>query len=189
MLDTDAKWDFLGDAAANFDAEPVGGASADEDLDTHEEEAPTEELRALTETHYDLTALPPKISPLRPAHDVLNRIRWDQSLDVKDYVVGYDDRFLGKLEMGVESWSNEKTEEEWIPMHRVVYFKRISDGAIVWDRRIALDTVFGSGRGDFTPVVLVEEVEPEVKEESKDETKEVVVEEAETSVEQAKESD
>src|SRR5690606_3929250 len=97
-----------------------------------------------------------KTSPLRPAHDVLNRLKWDSTYDIKDYVVGYDDRFLGIMEMGVEAWQSELTGEEWIPMHRVVYFKKVSDGMIIWDRRLALDSVFGSGRGSFTPKIIPE---------------------------------
>ncbi|RPA82128.1 hypothetical protein BJ508DRAFT_414376 [Ascobolus immersus RN42] len=174
-LDNNQTWDFLGDAST-FSTDST-------DLDLEEApsrpEEPNEDLKALESTSYDLASLPPKTSPLRPAHDVLNRLRWDQSYDVRDYVVGYDDRFLGIMEMGVEAWSNEKTEEEWIPMHRVVYFKRVSDGVIVWDRRVALDGVFGSGRGMFEskPVERVEEEVSKAGEEGDENERKEVAEE------------
>ena len=34
-----------------------------------------------------------------------------------------------------------------IPQHRIVYFKRVSDGEIIWDKRKKIDLVFGSGVG------------------------------------------
>jgi hypothetical protein len=61
-------------------------------------------------------------------------------------VVGYLDRFGGNLEMRVSSWLNESTEEDWIPQHRIRYFKRLRGGdeEIVWDRLARVDRVFGS---------------------------------------------
>ena len=39
------------------------------------------------------------------------------------------------------------TDEEWIPQHRIVYFRRKGDelGRKVWDREKRLDRLFGSG--------------------------------------------
>ncbi|KAL7270616.1 hypothetical protein RUND412_006673 [Rhizina undulata] len=85
---------------------------------------------------------------LRPAHDVMNRIRWDSGYDIGDYIVGYEDRFLGRKEMALEKWKMEQTEMDFVPMHRVVYFKRKSDGVFVWDRDGRRDLVFGSGEVD-----------------------------------------
>lgn len=84
---------------------------------------------------------------LRPASDILSRLRWDPDLDSSDYVVGYIDRFLGIKETGLDSWKSEQTDEEFIPQHRIVYFKRKSDGVRVWDRETRLDLIFGSGVG------------------------------------------
>lgn len=81
----------------------------------------------------------------RTAADVLNRLRWDPSLDSADYVVGYEDRFLGAMEKGLDAWKLEQTHEEFIPQHRVLYFKRKSDGIVVWERRTRKDLLFGSG--------------------------------------------
>ncbi|KAI4157852.1 MAG: hypothetical protein L6R39_000581 [Caloplaca ligustica] len=91
-------------------------------------------------------------TPLRPAHDVLNRIRHDSHLQVSDYVVGYRDRHVGIMEKAVEDWSVEGVEEEeFIPLHRIVYIKRLSDDHIVWDREKRIDEVFGSGMSAERP--------------------------------------
>lgn len=85
----------------------------------------------------------------RSAQDVLDRLRWDHSLDLTEYHVGYLERFEGIKEMPVVSWIKDFTDEEWIPQHRIKYFKRSVPGAdseIVWDRDARIDTVFGSGR-------------------------------------------
>ncbi|KAL1967186.1 hypothetical protein VTN77DRAFT_3477 [Rasamsonia byssochlamydoides] len=82
---------------------------------------------------------------LRPAGDILNRLRWDPSLDSSDYLVGYEDRFTGIREMVIYRWKSEQTDEEFIPQHRIVYFKRKSDGVVVWDRTTRRDDIFGSG--------------------------------------------
>ncbi|TPX15005.1 uncharacterized protein E0L32_004835 [Thyridium curvatum] len=82
---------------------------------------------------------------LRSALDVLSRLRWDPNLDSSDYIVGYEDRFTGAREKPLEQWKSEQTDEEFIPQHRVLYFKRQSDGVIVWERRTRKDELFGSG--------------------------------------------
>ncbi len=82
---------------------------------------------------------------LRSAVDVMNRLRWDPSLDSSDYIIGYDDRFLGAKEKPLDLWKSEQTDEEFIPQHRILYFKRKADGEIIWDRRARKDVVFGSG--------------------------------------------
>ncbi|KAI0428286.1 hypothetical protein F5Y09DRAFT_291584 [Xylaria sp. FL1042] len=81
----------------------------------------------------------------RSSADVINRIRWDPNMDSGDYIVGYEDRFLGTKERALDAWKSEQTDEEFIPQHRILYFKRKSDGVIVWDRKERRDTVFGSG--------------------------------------------
>ncbi|KMU72186.1 hypothetical protein CISG_00495 [Coccidioides immitis RMSCC 3703] len=82
---------------------------------------------------------------LRPAADILSRLRWDPNIDSGDFVVGYDDRFLGSLEIPLDNWKTEQTDEEFIPQHRILYFRRKSDGVVIWDRESKKDLVFGSG--------------------------------------------
>jgi len=43
---------------------------------------------------------------------------------------------------------SEVTDEEWIPQHRIKYFKRVDEtghGEIVWDREKRMDKIFGTG--------------------------------------------
>ncbi|KAI9703595.1 MAG: hypothetical protein M1836_007365 [Candelina mexicana] len=93
------------------------------------------------------TVNPPVIvaRKLRPAIDVLNRLRWDPTVDESDYLVGYEDRFLGIREIPLDRWKGEQTDDEFIPQHRIVHFKRKSDGEVVWEKERRLDRVFGSG--------------------------------------------
>ncbi|KAJ4300429.1 hypothetical protein N0V88_003104 [Collariella sp. IMI 366227] len=85
-----------------------------------------------------------KTKKFRTAADVMNRIRWDPQLETSGYLVGYEDRFLGAQEKELEAWKSEQTDEEFIPQHRILYFKRKSDGQKVWDRRTKYDEVFGN---------------------------------------------
>ncbi|CAK7218406.1 hypothetical protein SEUCBS140593_003536 [Sporothrix eucalyptigena] len=87
----------------------------------------------------------PSAGKFRTAQDVIKRLRWDPHLDRSDFIVGYEDRFLGAREKALEGWKTEQTDEEFIPQHRILYFKRRSDGVVVWDRRTRKDDVFGSG--------------------------------------------
>lgn len=54
------------------------------------------------------------------------------NISIEQYEVGYLDRFLGMLEIGLQEFL--RTE---IPKHRIQYFKR--NGKIVWDRRSRID--------------------------------------------------
>lgn len=79
------------------------------------------------------------------AADVVNRLIWDPAFDAADYLIGYEDRFEGRLETGVRSWKRDLADEEFIPQHRILYIRRRSDGEVVWDRRRRIDRVFWSG--------------------------------------------
>ncbi|KID61949.1 DUF455 domain protein, partial [Metarhizium hybridum] len=82
---------------------------------------------------------------LRTAADVMNRLRWDSAIDASNYLVGYEDRFTGAKEKALEQWKSEQTDEEFIPQHRILYFKRKTDGFFVWERSARIDHIFGSG--------------------------------------------
>ncbi|ETI19864.1 hypothetical protein G647_08878 [Cladophialophora carrionii CBS 160.54] len=75
---------------------------------------------------------------------------WDKDLDITEYVVGYLERFEGIKEMPAKNWISESTDEEWIPQHRIKYFKKICEGGdhdVVWDREARVDKIFGTGAG------------------------------------------
>ncbi|KAL3493496.1 hypothetical protein BJX62DRAFT_82097 [Aspergillus germanicus] len=124
------------------------------EADPLNDEGPQQRLPIRTRTQPSTTSPTPG---LRPASDVLSRLRWDPNIDIDDYIVGYDDRFLGEREMPVAQWKAELTDEAFIPGHRILYFRRKSDGVKVWDRERRLDLVFGSG---VTGGGLVGEMDP-----------------------------
>jgi uncharacterized protein (UPF0248 family) len=64
---------------------------------------------------------------LKGADEIINRIKWDKSQDKDDFVIGYEDRFLGIMEITFAQF--EKAD---IPMHRIKHFKK--KGEVVWDR-------------------------------------------------------
>ncbi|KAL7785247.1 hypothetical protein V8C37DRAFT_323238 [Trichoderma ceciliae] len=133
----------------------VGDTDLDEDTDSEEinesdseTDASNKEFRALktgiSKPSREVVK-PPGAGKFRSAVDVLNRIRWDAGMDSSDYLVGYEDRFIGAQEKALDNWRTEQTDEEFIPQHRILYFKRKSDGVTTWDRRSRVDTIFGSG--------------------------------------------
>ncbi|KAL5049626.1 hypothetical protein BDW71DRAFT_204331 [Aspergillus fruticulosus] len=83
------------------------------------------------------------------SRNILNRLIWDESFDSTDFVIGYEDRFEGRLEVRLSSWKREPTDEEFIPQHRILYIKRKSDSEVVWDRRRRIDKIFKSGNSAF----------------------------------------
>lgn len=128
--------------------------SEDEDEDdiSHLDDDSNEEAaRPVTKPKSKPTPNPASTRKLRPATDILNRLRWDPALDASEYIVGYEDRFLGTREMPLGRWKSEATDEEFIPQHRILYFKKRGGGGgeevIVWDRAGRVDRVFGSGVG------------------------------------------
>jgi uncharacterized protein (UPF0248 family) len=83
---------------------------------------------------------------LRPIQDVISRLRWDSSYSEDDYVIGYEDRFVGIKEINLTDWKNEQTDLEFIPSHRIVWVRKKGDGGEkIWDRRTRFDALFGSG--------------------------------------------
>jgi uncharacterized protein (UPF0248 family) len=129
-----------GDYEADFDAD-----SDDEDEDEVDDAAEDSEDSDTTCRPSTQPSLPLSTSKLRPSSDVLNRLRWDPNIDLHDYIIGYEDRFLGAKETSLERWKTEQTHEEFVPQHRILYFKRKSDGVVVWERRTRTDLVFRSG--------------------------------------------
>ncbi len=60
------------------------------------------------------------------------------------------ERFEGIKEVPAQNWISESTDEEWIPQHRIKYFKKIGEGGIeetVWDRESRVDKIFGTEAG------------------------------------------
>nr|WP_276602829.1 RNA repair domain-containing protein [Nannocystis pusilla] len=77
---------------------------------------------------------------LRPVQDVVGRLRFDATFDVRRFVVGYEERFAGVREAPLAEFLAGDNE---IPWHRIFFIK--AGELIVWDRRARIDLVFGSG--------------------------------------------
>lgn len=75
---------------------------------------------------------------MRTSIEVFNRIKWDNSLPKEDFIIGYDDRFLGIMEVPFDEF-----DLETIPLHRIRIFKR--SGVVVWSRNDRIDAVFKYG--------------------------------------------
>ncbi|KAF0643450.1 hypothetical protein FPSE5266_09136 [Fusarium pseudograminearum] len=142
--DMEVDQSLWGEFAGDTDDE-----DSDEELEEEEElDNDEEESKGKGSTHGSRAAVvgkAPGLGKFRTAADVLNRLRWDTNFDPSDYIVGYEDRFLGARERAVEHWKSEQTDEEFIPQHRILYFKRRADNVIVWERRTRTDDIFGSG--------------------------------------------
>lgn len=72
-------------------------------------------------------------SKLLPAEKVFHRIKWDPEQDSRDYIIGYEDRFVGLMEIDFHEFE-VKNE---IPFHRIKYFRRGDE--VIWDRTKRLD--------------------------------------------------
>lgn len=104
-----------------------------------------EESKELVDTSSPSSSLlEPSTVKFRPAGDVLSRIRWDPVYNSKDYTIVYLDRFKGPLEIEVDAWKSETTDDEFIPQHRIVQFRRKVDGLVLWDRNKGTDLIFES---------------------------------------------
>ncbi|KAJ9638162.1 hypothetical protein H2204_004473 [Knufia peltigerae] len=112
-----------------------------EELERYAKQRRRDKMRAA------VPAVSASTSRMRSAQDVLDRLRWDDDLDLSKYTIGYLERFNGIQEMSAASWISEPTEDEWIPQHRIRYFKRFDESGkqeVVWDRDNRIDRMFGS---------------------------------------------
>ncbi|KAL4956007.1 hypothetical protein BDW69DRAFT_192768 [Aspergillus filifer] len=92
---------------------------------------------------------------LRPAADILNRLIWDESYDSTDFVIGYEDRFKGRMEASLNSWKRELTDEEFIPQHRAIKMpqKRHRIDFSLLRRRQRFSTASSSSLSPTVPVL------------------------------------
>ena len=65
---------------------------------------------------------------LRPAKDVLRRLKYDASYTIEEYVVGYIDRQAGILEKPIDQWQPYEEEDS------IAYFRHVPKNEVVWDR-------------------------------------------------------
>ncbi|RDL40734.1 uncharacterized protein BP5553_00713 [Venustampulla echinocandica] len=97
-----------------------------------------------------------KAKRFRTASEVLNRLKFDNNYNIDEWAIGYIDRVRDMiLEKPASDWDRETTAEEFIPEHRIEYFKRYSPGGegevgeergeIMWSKKQKLDEIFRSG--------------------------------------------
>ncbi|OAA69074.1 DUF455 domain protein [Cordyceps fumosorosea ARSEF 2679] len=149
----DANFDDFEDEDDSDEEEDDGDGEDEEGQPGYEEPTTSSSSRAAAKRsaggpvklNVPTDAKPEGMGRFRPASDVLHRLRWDRALDAADFIVGFEDRFAGAQEKPLAQWKTEQTDEEFIPQHRILYFKRRSDGRVVWERRTRVDRVFGSG--------------------------------------------
>jgi len=55
---------------------------------------------------------------LRTSSDVYNRLMWDPNVSKEEYVIGYEDRFLGIKEGSLASWKREVEDESFVSARR-----------------------------------------------------------------------
>ncbi|CAG8959266.1 hypothetical protein HYFRA_00012624 [Hymenoscyphus fraxineus] len=104
----------------------------------------------------DIENMPIKVKAnrFRPATEVLARLKFDQKYNLDEWVIGYMDRVRAKiLEKPAADWDRDTTAEEFIPEHRIEYFKRydaeskeggVARGEmILWQKNAKLDRIFG----------------------------------------------
>ena len=74
-------------------------------------------------------------------------------------------------EKAAVDWETDTTHEEWIPEHRIQYFKRyleIEKSIVMWDRETKRDLVFGSGIPTLETLVSTSGPEQVVDEDSEE---------------------
>lgn len=54
------------------------------------------------------------VARLRTSVDVYNRFVWDRRYDEADYLIGYEDRFVGIIEMPLKSWCRQIEDENFV---------------------------------------------------------------------------
>ena len=143
----DSEWGDYVAQEYESDSEDEEDEEALELEEDDEDAVPTAKKSSAKSKKSATTTGPTSTRKLRPATDILNRLRWDPNMDSSDYIIGYDDRFLGVRETGLDKWKTEQTDEEFIPQHRILYFRRKSDGVVVWERETRKDVIYGSGAG------------------------------------------
>lgn len=51
---------------------------------------------------------------LRTSSDIYNRLMWDPQLDQNDYLIGYEDRFVGIKEVPLKDWKRDINDEAFV---------------------------------------------------------------------------
>lgn len=122
----DAEDDNTGDAAPNAKVASSLGYGHDTDPEPHEDDFFLRGKKpAKAKNHakdqagseveeLDLHNSESKKAKLRTSADVYNRLMWDPMVNAGDYVVGYEDRFLGYQEIALSGWKRDIEDEAFV---------------------------------------------------------------------------
>ena len=89
-----------------------------------------------------------KDSTFKGSDLIFKRLKWDESFDTNDVIIGYTDRFKGIMEMKFNDFKGvHEHYKDGIPLHRIQYYKIC--GKIVWDRKNKIDLLTGADLKDF----------------------------------------
>ncbi|QDS70260.1 hypothetical protein FKW77_007585 [Venturia effusa] len=102
-----------------------------------------ESFAFIADAHPDPERKSTTTGKLTPASAILNRLKWDDGFDSKEFVVVYEDRHDGLMEIGVDLWTTESSEEHFIPMHRIRSIRKKTTGMTVWHREERIDLISG----------------------------------------------
>ncbi|KAI5301616.1 hypothetical protein KEM56_001529 [Ascosphaera pollenicola] len=109
----------------------------------------------------DTSAVPTSETKLRPALDVIHRIKWDPNYDARQYGVEFSDAFHRTRCRTVSAWREDVSHQMFIPQHRVLNIFG-PDYKPIWDRKRRLDLMFGSGTAMASRRLDGAEVTPKV---------------------------
>ena len=82
---------------------------------------------------------------MKTSEECINWIKHDGRFNPEEFIISYEDRFVGLMEVALADFSSEQTSDVFIPMHRVWLIKQ--NGVIVWDRKNRIDNVGAEFRG------------------------------------------
>lgn len=109
-----------------------------------------------------LESSPERKAKLRPAADILKRLRWDfPAFDSSDFTIIYEDRFTAFKEVPIKSFAKDSTDESFVPEHRIAAFRNVRTGQVVWHKEKRLDLISGTG-AERSAVNTMPSVEDEV---------------------------
>lgn len=74
---------------------------------------------------------------MKTSEECINWIKHDARFNPEEFIISYEDRFVGLMEVALTDFSSEQTSDVFIPMHRVWLIKQ--NGVIVWDRKNRID--------------------------------------------------
>jgi len=78
------------------------------------------EFQSISASKRKKAAAKSKVTPhvpagkLRTSSDIYNRLMWDPNVSKEEYVIGYEDRFLGIREGSLASWKREVEDESFV---------------------------------------------------------------------------